>query len=155
ARPLPRGPPALVRDGVLPRAPPPERPPRRFGHPAEEAPRGPAPPPRDRLEGALGHRLAFHGRLLHAGERRRLPRAAAPRGRQAEGPLRQRRAPLPGGLKEPMPNDVLAVLGAGTMGRGIAQAAAQAGCEVRLFDVVPEILEAGRAAALAGIARFE
>src|SRR5262249_9005084 len=54
-----------------------------------------------------------------------------------------------------MRNDVVAVLGAGTMGRGIAQAAAQAGFEVRLFDVAPEVLAAGHAAALQGIARFE
>src|SRR5205085_5735713 len=49
----------------------------------------------------------------------------------------------------------IAVLGAGTMGRGIAQVAAQAGLKVRLFDVAPEVLAAGHAAALAGIARFE
>lgn len=49
----------------------------------------------------------------------------------------------------------VAVLGAGTMGRGIAQTAAQAGLDVRLFDVSPEVLRAGHAAALSGIARFE
>jgi 3-hydroxybutyryl-CoA dehydrogenase len=49
----------------------------------------------------------------------------------------------------------IAVLGAGTMGRGIAQVAAQAGLDVRLFDVAPAALAAGRDAALAGIARFE
>ncbi|HKC23468.1 MAG TPA: 3-hydroxyacyl-CoA dehydrogenase family protein [Thermoanaerobaculia bacterium] len=49
----------------------------------------------------------------------------------------------------------VAVLGAGTMGRGIAQVAAQSGLGVRLFDVAPEVLAAGHAAALAGIARFE
>jgi 3-hydroxybutyryl-CoA dehydrogenase len=49
----------------------------------------------------------------------------------------------------------MAVLGAGTMGRGIAQVAAQAGLGVRLFDVAPEVLAAGHAATLAGIARFE
>jgi 3-hydroxybutyryl-CoA dehydrogenase len=54
-----------------------------------------------------------------------------------------------------MPNEVVAVLGAGTMGRGIAQAAAQAGFDVRLFDVAPGVLAAGHEAALAGIARFE
>ena len=52
-------------------------------------------------------------------------------------------------------NDVVAVLGAGTMGRGIAQSAAQAGFRVRLFDVAPDVLAAGHAAAVAGIARFE
>ncbi|WP_420634429.1 3-hydroxyacyl-CoA dehydrogenase family protein [Candidatus Palauibacter sp.] len=38
----------------------------------------------------------------------------------------------------------LAVLGAGTMGHGIAQVAAMAGYETRLFDVLPEALEAAR-----------
>lgn len=54
-----------------------------------------------------------------------------------------------------MRSDVVAILGAGTMGRGIAQSAAQAGFTVRLFDVAPEVLASGHAAALAGIARFE
>jgi len=49
----------------------------------------------------------------------------------------------------------LAVLGAGTMGRGIAQTSAAAGLDVRLFDVSPDVLREGHAAALAGIARFE
>lgn len=40
----------------------------------------------------------------------------------------------------------VAVLGAGTMGRGIAQAAAQAGCEVILRDVSDELLDRARAA---------
>ena len=40
----------------------------------------------------------------------------------------------------------VAVLGAGTMGRGIAQAAAQAGCAVSLRDVSDEMLERARAA---------
>jgi 3-hydroxybutyryl-CoA dehydrogenase len=44
----------------------------------------------------------------------------------------------------------VAVLGAGTMGRGIAQVFAQAGYEVRLFDVVPAALES----AFAEIHRF-
>lgn len=39
----------------------------------------------------------------------------------------------------------VAVLGAGTMGHGIAQVAAAAGCQVRLFDVRPELVEAGLA----------
>lgn len=43
-----------------------------------------------------------------------------------------------------------AVLGAGTMGHGIAQVCAQAGLEVRLFDVAPEALARG----LRGIEAF-
>ena len=35
------------------------------------------------------------------------------------------------------------VLGAGTMGHGIAQVAAVAGCAVRLFDVDPKVAAAG------------
>jgi 3-hydroxybutyryl-CoA dehydrogenase len=50
---------------------------------------------------------------------------------------------------------LVAVLGAGTMGRGIAQVAAQAGFTVRLFDVEPDVLARGLEAALSGIARFE
>ena len=38
----------------------------------------------------------------------------------------------------------LAVLGAGTMGHGIAQVAAMAGYEVRLFDIQPDALDAAR-----------
>lgn len=38
----------------------------------------------------------------------------------------------------------LAVLGAGTMGHGIAQVAAMSGYETRLFDIMPEALEAAR-----------
>ncbi|MCA9550687.1 MAG: 3-hydroxyacyl-CoA dehydrogenase family protein [Myxococcales bacterium] len=37
------------------------------------------------------------------------------------------------------------VIGAGTMGAGIAEVAAKAGCSVRLFDVSAEVLEAGKA----------
>jgi 3-hydroxybutyryl-CoA dehydrogenase len=51
----------------------------------------------------------------------------------------------------------VAVLGAGTMGRGIAQAAAQAGCAVSLRDVSDDMLERARAAIRAtldgGVAR--
>ena len=38
----------------------------------------------------------------------------------------------------------LAVLGAGTMGHGIAQVAAMAGYETRLFDLLPDAIEAAR-----------
>lgn len=38
----------------------------------------------------------------------------------------------------------LAVLGAGTMGHGIAQVAAMAGYDTRLFDVMPDVLETAR-----------
>ena len=37
----------------------------------------------------------------------------------------------------------VAVLGAGTMGHGIAQVAAQAGCDVHLADSLPGAAEAG------------
>jgi 3-hydroxybutyryl-CoA dehydrogenase len=40
----------------------------------------------------------------------------------------------------------IGVVGAGTMGHGIAQVAAQSGCRVRLVDVAPEALERARAA---------
>ena len=39
----------------------------------------------------------------------------------------------------------VAVLGAGTMGHGIAQVAAAAGCDTRLFDVRPELVTSGLA----------
>jgi 3-hydroxybutyryl-CoA dehydrogenase len=55
----------------------------------------------------------------------------------------------------PNPIQTVAILGAGTMGRGIAQSAAMAGLSVRLFDVSAEALREGHASALAGIARFE
>jgi 3-hydroxybutyryl-CoA dehydrogenase len=48
----------------------------------------------------------------------------------------------------------IAVLGAGTMGRGIAQVAAMAGIPVRLFDASPEALREGFAGALTGIDRL-
>ena len=38
-----------------------------------------------------------------------------------------------------------AVLGAGTMGHGIAQVLAMAGIETRLFDVAPDAVQAGLA----------
>lgn len=49
----------------------------------------------------------------------------------------------------------IAVLGAGTMGRGIAQTAATCGFHARLFDVRPSVLSEGLAGAVAGIARAE
>tara|TARA_Y100000588_G_C14149750_1_gene880027 strand:+ start:308 stop:1189 length:882 start_codon:yes stop_codon:yes gene_type:complete len=42
-----------------------------------------------------------------------------------------------------MPIEKVAVIGAGTMGSGIAQVCAQVGWETRLFDAFPEGLEAG------------
>lgn len=42
--------------------------------------------------------------------------------------------------------DKLAVLGAGTMGHGIAQAALFAGCRVTIYDIAPEMLEKAVAA---------
>ena len=41
--------------------------------------------------------------------------------------------------------EVVAVLGAGTMGRGIAQVAAQGGYATRLYDVDGKVLELARA----------
>src|SRR6185295_9198662 len=49
----------------------------------------------------------------------------------------------------------IAVVGAGLMGRGIAQIAAQAGCDVALFDVKPGAAAEGKraiGATLAGLA---
>ena len=40
--------------------------------------------------------------------------------------------------------DNVLVIGAGTMGAGIAEVAAKAGCQVRLFDVSAEVLAAGQ-----------
>ncbi|MGH7476636.1 MAG: 3-hydroxyacyl-CoA dehydrogenase family protein [Longimicrobiales bacterium] len=43
------------------------------------------------------------------------------------------------------PIERVAVIGAGTMGHGIAQVAAQAGCQVALFDALPTAVEHGLA----------
>jgi 3-hydroxybutyryl-CoA dehydrogenase len=48
---------------------------------------------------------------------------------------------------------IVSVLGAGTMGHGIAHAAVDAGYETRLFDVSPAALEGGRAAVEAIVRR--
>jgi 3-hydroxybutyryl-CoA dehydrogenase len=48
----------------------------------------------------------------------------------------------------------VAVLGAGTMGRGIAQNAAASGCEVKLFDTTAERANAGRDAIDAALAKL-
>src|SRR5688572_20127914 len=48
----------------------------------------------------------------------------------------------------------IAVLGAGTMGRGIAQNAAASGCSVRLFDTSAERVGAGRDAIDAALAKL-
>jgi 3-hydroxybutyryl-CoA dehydrogenase len=58
-------------------------------------------------------------------------------------------------MPEPTPIRSIAILGAGTMGRGIAQAAAMAGITVRLHDVSANVLREGLTNALAGIDRFE
>jgi len=50
--------------------------------------------------------------------------------------------------------ETVAVLGSGTMGRGIAQTAVCSGLSVRLFDVAEGALYAGHAAALAGIGKL-
>ena len=41
------------------------------------------------------------------------------------------------------PNEKIAVLGAGTMGAGIAQVAAQAGFETVLYDIKQEFIDVG------------
>ena len=48
----------------------------------------------------------------------------------------------------------IGVVGAGTMGHGIAQVAAQSGYEVILVDAVPEALERGRAQIGKGLERL-
>src|SRR6185295_5174695 len=55
---------------------------------------------------------------------------------------RETRAPLPGQVSVSR----VGVLGAGTMGRGIAQLAALGGYETVLYDVAPELAEGGAAA---------
>ncbi|MFL6287163.1 MAG: 3-hydroxyacyl-CoA dehydrogenase family protein [Actinomycetes bacterium] len=50
--------------------------------------------------------------------------------------------------------EVVAVVGAGLMGAGIAQVSAQAGYEVRLFDVEPESLDRGLAAIQRSVSRL-
>jgi 3-hydroxybutyryl-CoA dehydrogenase len=52
-----------------------------------------------------------------------------------------------------IPIDTIAVLGAGTMGCGLAQVALQAGFQVRLADARPEALEAARDRITARLAR--
>ena len=51
------------------------------------------------------------------------------------------------------PARVIGVLGAGTMGAGIAQLACRSGAETLLFDPVPEALEKGRERVLDGLRR--
>src|SRR4051812_48408471 len=46
------------------------------------------------------------------------------------------------------------IVGAGTMGNGIAQAFAQAGFDVRLVDVAPAMLDRARAAIDKSLAKF-
>lgn len=48
----------------------------------------------------------------------------------------------------------VAVIGAGTMGAGIAQVALQAGCTVRLCDAMPEALARGKASVSDGLRRL-
>ncbi|HEY5657845.1 MAG TPA: 3-hydroxyacyl-CoA dehydrogenase NAD-binding domain-containing protein [Myxococcota bacterium] len=50
--------------------------------------------------------------------------------------------------------EILGVIGAGQMGRGIAQVAAQAGCRVPLLDASPELAEAGRKELERSVARL-
>ncbi|MCX5787241.1 MAG: 3-hydroxyacyl-CoA dehydrogenase NAD-binding domain-containing protein [Elusimicrobia bacterium] len=51
--------------------------------------------------------------------------------------------------------DLIGVVGAGTMGAGIAQACLQGGVEVALYDVSPEALDAGERRILSGLERLE
>jgi len=48
----------------------------------------------------------------------------------------------------------IAVIGAGTMGNGIAQVAATSGYQVTMIDILPEALERGRAAIVKSVARL-
>ena len=48
----------------------------------------------------------------------------------------------------------VAVIGAGTMGNGIAQTFASSGANVRLIDVVPQALDKGMAAIRGSLERF-
>src|ERR1700686_2983373 len=59
------------------------------------------------------------------------------------------------GTAGPVPNGaaVIGVLGAGTMGAGIAQLACRAGAETLLHDPIPEALERGLERARRGLAR--
>jgi len=49
----------------------------------------------------------------------------------------------------------IGVVGAGTMGSGIAQLCLQSGCEVRLYDVSEDVLQRGEARIQRGLARAE
>jgi 3-hydroxybutyryl-CoA dehydrogenase len=51
------------------------------------------------------------------------------------------------------PAKIIAVLGAGTMGAGIAQLACRSGAQTLLFDPIPEALEKGRERVLDGLRR--
>src|ERR1035437_9798847 len=93
-RPLPRRPPSLVRNGVLPREAPSKRPARHLGDPAAKAPRGSSADLRDRRSRPVGNRLALEGSPLDGPERRRFPLASSFGGGAAEDPLRQRRRAL-------------------------------------------------------------
>lgn len=48
----------------------------------------------------------------------------------------------------------VAVVGAGTMGNGIAQVAAVSGCQVTMIDIVPEALERGQSTIARSVARL-
>lgn len=58
------------------------------------------------------------------------------------------------GIDAITPGRAVAVVGAGTMGQGIAQVALLAGHRVRLYDVVPDQVDAGVRAILARLARL-
>ncbi len=64
----------------------------------------------------------------------------------ASAPAREPAAEAPPAIGPLRPGDVVVVLGAGNMGAGIGQAAAQAGFRVRLRDLTEKDLERGRAA---------
>ena len=125
--------------------------------------RQPLTPPKDWLESALG--LAevdaataagrADGQAGRAGRRRdaarRGPRARTPPVRAGHGHRGPRTERLPGEAQAGVPGTViLGVVGAGTMGAGIAQLGCAAGMRTLLHDPAPKRWSAGRSLSAAG-----